>query len=233
MRRTQAFALLCLALCCLNPFWSRRASGQVLLYSETTGKRTTHFTWELVTEDGARVNVRRDNGEFTNWCETTGETNRWRYRAPGTDVVARRFGNVICIEGITGGRPVRRRFEVDEAPWYQPLSHSLRGFLESDRRSTVFWMIRLDTFRPIKMKAVKNGTEWLALPLGKTEAQRVRLSMNGMLSFFWQSDYWYRIDDGLFLKYAGVNGPPGTPTTTIVLEREQAVAMPEFRPPTR
>ena len=67
------------------------------------------------------------------------------------------------------------------------------------------------------MKAQKVGIESLSAQNKKVQAQKVKVSLSGPKSMFWHSYYWFGINDGIFLRYEGVNGPPGTPQTTTTL----------------
>lgn len=41
--------------------------------------------------------------------------------------------------------------------------------------------------------------------------------VEGVLSAFWQATYWYRLEDGPFLRYQSVHGPVGTETTVVTV----------------
>ena len=165
------------------------------------------------------MRARKNDVSFLNVCDRSGATHTWEMHSPDTDLCGRRTGNAIRLEGVVAGKHVKKQFSVDGLPWYQPLTYCLRALVTSGRRETAFWMIRLDTFRPVKLKAVKKDVQQLIIDGTHVEAQRVRVCPVGILSPFWHGDYWYRLSDGLFLKYHGRNGPPGSDTTTIRMNK--------------
>ena len=78
-------------------------------------------------------------------------------------------------------------------------------------------MIRADALTPIRMQATKVGTDTVLLDGVPTEAVKVRLAPDGLLAAFWHGHYWYRKTDGLFLKFEGRRGLPGSPMTVVHL----------------
>jgi hypothetical protein len=67
------------------------------------------------------------------------------------------------------------------------------------------------------MRAKKIRTEKILVQEREVETQNIRVKLTGFKAIFWHSDYWFRRSDGLFLKYRGVEGPPGTPETVMTL----------------
>jgi len=195
------------------------ATAEEVQYRESTGEKTSVFVWTLEKNEHFDVTVHREKTRFVNRCEADGDTLKWKYRTESADIQAERHGDVIAVRGTFQGDFLQERYPVDAAPWYQPLSYSLRPFLRSEQKQVRFWTIRLDKLAPVKLKAAKKGTEHIDTPAGRFEADRIEVRLDGMLSFAWHGTYWYRKSDGLFLKYTGVNGLPGTPRTVIeVLE---------------
>jgi hypothetical protein len=144
-------------------------------------------------------------------------TIRWQVTdaSDGTDFVAERRGDTIVIEGRFKGESVRKTLTVDDAPWYQATSLSLRGLIASNLSELVFWTIRPDTLTPHKIKAVKKETETAASEKNPEELQHIRLRATGMLAPFWKSDYWFTLPRGIFQRFEGPSGPPGSPMTVV------------------
>lgn len=197
--------------------WAAPASAGDVRYRETVGEDTVYFTWRSETAEDILVTVHREAARFVNRLTADGDTLAWGYRSEGIEVQAERLDNQLRIWGRVDDTLLQERYPIDADPWYQPLSYSLRGFLQSDRQHVRFWTIRLDELEPVKLKAAKIGTETIETPAGRFEARKVEVRLDGWLSFAWHGIYWYRKSDGLFLKYRGVNGLPGTPPTVIEL----------------
>lgn len=190
-------------------------------YRSTTNKTSELIHWCLQIKDDVHIiTAEQDKIVFTNHCNLSGETRYWKMKDPETDLTAERKNNILFLEGKVSGREIKKKFSLDNCPWYQPLTYSLRDFLASDRQVEVFWMIRLDKLEAVKMKAVKKQIEDIELYGRKIKTHFVQVQPKGFLSIFWHGNYWYRYPDGLFVQYQGVNGAPGTPATVIRLSSD-------------
>ena len=85
----------------------------------------------------------------------------------------------------------------------------------SDETQQVFWTIRYNTLKAHKVKAIKKGVESIASIDGPKELLHIRLSLTGLLSPFWKSDYWFSLPEFVFYRFKGPSGPPGSPMTVI------------------
>ena len=122
---------------------------------------------------------------------------------------------MLEIRGHRENVEIEQTHELDDIPWFQPLSYSLRSFANSEQRSMRFWTIRPDSLEPLLMTVEKDGTELLQTPLGSLASVRLQIRMAGMLKYVWKAHYWFDALNPRFLRYEGVNGPPGTPKTVI------------------
>ncbi len=149
-------------------------------------------------------------------------TRQWTLRDDKADhnFVANRTDNTIHISGSFHGKPVEKTVAIDEDVWYNKLDHGLSAFAVSDQEKLSFWVLKLlSDMDPIKMTAEKEGTERLRMGERTYDAVKVKLTLNHfILSKLWSARCWYRASDGLFLRYEGANGRPGTPVTTIELQ---------------
>lgn len=68
----------------------------------------------------------------------------------------------------------------------------------------------------------KRGKEE-TLTLGGTSHAAIRMTMtiDDFRGMFWKADYWFRLSDGLLLKYVSPTGGPGSPVATSVLVAER------------
>ena len=173
------------------------------IYAETTGSHEIPI--EYLIERGAQVVIRvqRSDGIFHNRCEPSGATIEWHYRGKDADVRAHREGRTLVVQGQWQGKTFQKRHSIDEAPWFQPLSYALQPFMQSDRQTLRFWLIRTDNFEPVKLKAVRSGTEEIFVDGRQYSSSRIDVSPSGPLSFVWHGSYWFRQSDAVFLQYAG------------------------------
>lgn len=185
---------------------------EVRRYLEKRGDQTHRVLWCLEHDEGYRLTSRGSEGTHTTRTDEHFDTRSWRVEDPAneTSVRAVRRQNTITVEGTFKGETVDRQIALDAAPWFQASSFSLRGFVVSDRESIRFWTLRSDTLKPYKLKAVKKGVETIAVGGEPETALRVELRLSGWLGPFWKSDYWYRPEDGLLLRFEGTGDAVGS-----------------------
>jgi hypothetical protein len=182
-------------------------------YLETTGSHTIPIEYAIESGDQVVIRVQRADENFYNRCEPSGATIEWHYRGEDADVHAHRDGRILVVQGHRQGKPFQKRHSIDEAPWFQPLSYALQPYLQSERQTLRFWLIRADNFEPVKLKAVHSGTEEIFIDGQLYSSSRIDVSPSGPLSFVWRGSYWFRQSDAVFLQYAGghlLSGPEDT-----------------------
>jgi hypothetical protein len=217
------FWILCVVSACCGLLIVRAAPAssshphETHTYIEQTGEAVKEVTWTL---EKADTFILTYLSPFERHVTTTGldyDTHRWHVTEKNglSDFTAVRTGASISISGRFRGDPVNKTIPIDGTDWYQASSLSLRGFAASTDREKVFWTIRSDTLTVHKIKAVKQGLETIDVNGVMKKAVRIKLSLTGLLSHFWKSDYWFSVPEGVFLQFKGPSGPPGSPMTTV------------------
>ena len=199
-------------------------TNQSYLYQEKSGADVKEFRWNLSSSAQEElVTVFEEGATLINHCDLGGQTLAWHFQQGAqTDIQARREGNLLKLAGILRGEKVERTELLDDRPWYQPLSFSLQGFLNSAEDKRSFWMIRSDNLELVIIQAEKLGVEEVLVSGQKVQATKVEIRKEGLFASLWHGDYWFRTGDNLFVRYQGVHGPPGTPETLIQLSGEVA-----------
>lgn len=199
------------------------ASADFCVYRETTGTAVKDFRWSRASSAGEEVvTVDEEGAAFVNRCDRAGRTLAWQYdEGKQTAIRIVRDGNLLLISGLLKGKRVDATQPVDDRPWYQPLSFSLRAFLDSPAATVSFWMVRTDSLEAVTMQARKCGVEEVGVAGGRMRATRVEIRREGLLSSFWHATFWFREGDHLFVRYQGVHGPPGTRETLVQLMKER------------
>jgi len=186
------------------------------VYRERTGADTRLRHWWARARDSAyTVRSRVGDGSFLQRVRPDGDTGRWEARADGMQLVAVRQGRTLEATGTLDGEPVDRSFELGEDPWFQSIAFSLERFLRSDAREVLFRMLVPRELETVRLRAVRKGTGTIELHGRPVRAVRVEMRLAGWRSALWSAQYWFREDDGIFLRYEGRNGFPGTPDTRI------------------
>jgi hypothetical protein len=92
---------------------------------------------------------------------------------------------LLVVQGHRQDKPFQKRHPIDEVPWLQPLFFALRPFLQSDRHTPRFWLIRAENLEPVKLKALRSGTEEIFIAGRRYPCSRIDVSPSGPLSFVW------------------------------------------------
>jgi hypothetical protein len=188
------------------------------IYVERTGDQVSTFIWTLSVSDQAEITSVSEQETFYNLCDLRGNTRLWKLDNGRVKVKARRQDNIIIIKGEKDGEPVEKHIEIDSSPWFQPLSYSLQDLALNESETIVFWMIRPDTLKVVRLQAKRADEETLVLGDQEITAIRVEITLTGILSTIWKGNYWFRKEDGLFLRYQSRHGLPGTAETVISLK---------------
>ena len=197
--------------------------AQEYSYTETTDNKSINYQiTKSKPEAGLYMIEMKDAYRLSrHYITPMGSTVRWQHTDTelAHNFEVKRTGNNIAIHGTFKGNPINKTVEIDKDQWFNKVDHALSDWVRSDEDELDFWILKLSSdLDPLKIRAEKVGTETLKLDDGTFQAIKVKLTLcSFFMSNFWSSYYWYREDDGLFLKFTGAMGLPGTPTTTIEL----------------
>ena len=199
-------------------------SDEVYFYREETGDSVKEVTWRLRKGETYILTYTSPVERHVTTTGTDYDTRHWQVTAGNgkTRFSAERTGRSIVVRGMVEGETVDKQLAIDERPWYQATSLSLRELVASGDSERVFWTIRMDTLTAHKIRAVKKGVEAVDIDGSQKALLRIRLSLPGMLAPFWKSDYWFALPAGIFFRFEGPSGPPGSPTTIVTRVSSQA-----------
>lgn len=187
------------------------------LYRRQTGDTGHDFALSYSRGSDVAIEVSSDSGNERARCDADGGTQRWMLEngQQQTRVQVIRQKNTLHLSGTLAGKGILKTLQLDEAPWYQFLSWSLRDFLRSQQKKTTFWSLRPETMKAYKMEAENLGATTIVQRGESRSALQVRIRPTGLFSSFWHGDYWFEPTRLTFLRYEAVHGPPGTPKTRI------------------
>ena len=199
------------------------AYTQTLKYIEKIGSTPRDLTWQIQDDKGiVSLTVSEKDFTYTSNYDKELAVTKWVYTKKGDNIAitAERKNNLIKVSGSFKGETINKTLKVNKAPWYQPLSFSLKPFIKSNKKVIIYWTINPRNLIAYRMKAQKVAEETLQTKNGKIKTQKVKVSLAGPKAMFWSSYYWCRMSDGVFVQYKGVDGPPGTPETLTTLTSE-------------
>jgi hypothetical protein len=190
-------------------------------YTEITGNRKDSFLWRLF-QDGDRIEIESagEKEKLINICDRRGMTREWMVISPEKNLRVKREGNTLLFSGFQKGIKVDKTVLIDDTPWFQPLSYSLRQFIDLPQDRIEFWHIRTDNLDPVKLAAVKIGLSFGDVCVGQM-GYLVKIRPLGVFAPFWQASFWFRSSDKVFCRYEGRHGAWGVPLTVISLDREK------------
>ncbi len=205
--------------------------AQYLVYEEFRGDDKIYYHyWFEKTTDGNHITVARVfEGDTTDkHFLVTGsdhQTISWQYTRFGeqTEVYAKLTSEGVHIKGYLDGDELDEIEELDDdEPWIQlfPMNPGMEEFVFSDEDEIVFWSI--GTERPADMEINSFSAEKEETGPNDEfgcDVMRINFSPTGWKSFFWDGDYYFRIDDARVMGYRG-DGAPGKPSskTTLIVE---------------
>ena len=203
----------------------------ILLFCETTNNYKIaisediyYSSFSTTASDSLILYIyRHEVEEQINYYDLDGVTQKYTHKdsVRNIDLTATKDGKNVILKGIFGEKNIDTIVKLDDDPWKQSMSYSLSEFALSEEEKIEYWIIRLDKFKGVKMRAEKAGTDDITIDDILYHTIKVKISAAGLRSKFWSGNYWFRISDGLFLKYEGWNGLPGSTKTIIeFIEKE-------------
>lgn len=203
----------------------------ILLFSETTnnykiaiGEDIYYSSFSIAKTDSLILYIyRHEAEEQINYYNQNGTTQKFTHKdtTRNIDLTAIKDGRKIILQGTSGKKDINEVIKLDENPWKQSMSYSLSEFALGNEEKIEYWIVRLDKFKGEKMQAEKAGNEDITIKDKEYHAVKIIIRAAGLRSKFWSGHYWFRISDGLFLKYEGWNGLPGSTKTIIeLIEKE-------------
>jgi len=193
--------------------------AETLTYREVEGVLVvTHTVVITPAPPGYRVELesRQGGSPVRQAFQTAADlsTTAWTFSDPDRrmELEARLQGKDIHLSGTVGNDRVEKKFSAAGAPWNQLFQMGLPPFALGKEKSFQFRSI--GTRGPGELKigkftVTRRNDETITLAGNEIKAIRLRISLSGLLSVFWHGDYWYRRDDGRFLRYRGKNRSGG------------------------
>mgnify|MGYP001817567909 CR=1 FL=1 len=209
--------LLALVLLAWQPAGATTDTIEMHRYTETTENHRQKIQWRL--ERSADYLLTSTMTDEISICtiDQSYNTRQWQIQRldQDTHLTARREDQAIHVSGRLEGADIQRTLKIDNDPWYQAGSLSLRAFVQSAEAETHFWILRPGKFTAHKLQAVREGLETLEVDGRSVETHKIKVCLTGWKAPFWSATYWFRAEDGVFLRYQGASGPPGSPETVV------------------
>ncbi len=150
-----------------------------------------------------------------------GGTVSWQIVFHDREVLFSRDGMTIISTEKPGGSNDAIPITIDGSPWFAAIPEGLQLFVIDGSKKMEFWTIDPGTHKPYRMVA-KRGKNVDLIIQGTTErAIPVTVSPSGVPAIFFSMKFWYRESDGMFLRYKGKAGGPGSADVITELMHEE------------
>lgn len=204
--------------------------AQRYIYEEERGDDLIYYHYDQRANDNYTIRVARIiDGDTTDKhvlvTDPEFKTLSWHYIRFGeyTDVFAKLTPEGVSITGYLDGEELDEFEELDDdEPWIQlfPMNPGMEQFINSDEDEIVFWSIGTESPADMEINSFKAEKE----ESGYSEefgckVLRVNFSPTGWKSYFWDGDYYFRLEDGRIVGYRG-DGAPGKDSSKTTLIKE-------------
>jgi hypothetical protein len=193
------------------------AGDELLRYRVTKSREETYWEYVIKESSDGFVITSRIN---TWYLDAYFSQMKWENRDNKNTIVAERVGNSIYLEGRFRGKTLKKKYEINDSPWYQCVQFSLQTFALSGNTKMGFWVIKPDDLVIFEFEAERLGEEKISINGKMTDTIRIRIRPAGFAGSFWHGDYWFRQSDGRYIRNKAAQGPPGTPVTIVELVSE-------------
>jgi len=187
-----------------------------LEYQSTKEENTNRFTITVIKETSDTITYLSVGPTGSTECcinKRDGSTISLKRTRKNKSIVAIRKGNTIAVNVTENGKTTSETITVGNKIWIQKLSLSLQWFVKDKSKDKIgFCIIKTNDLSLFEMVAIKKKDVDVRFGPKIFKAANVVVTLPGMKSILWKSNYWFQKNDGLFLRYKGTNGP-GTPLT--------------------
>jgi len=196
------------------------AAQEFLPYRDRTGGHDVSI--EIVEEilpEGSIMHSRMSNGEIHDvWLDASTVTISYHVVSPARkiDYTVTRDGSILHVKGMFAGSPISKTITISGQPWYESIERSIHDYIVTgETRPLPFWIVNPWDANAYLLEAQFEGKKLITVNDRRVMAVRIRVGPTGLLRLFWSSLYWFRPEDGRFLRYEAVRGLPGTPKTVV------------------
>ena len=192
------------------------------VYRERTGKREIIIEMSEESVPGGSIihSLMSDGETHDSSIDASGGSIGYQYASTSGETAysVSKGDGVLRIEGTFKGKPLSRALRIDAKPWYQTIERSLREYALSGSSQPIhFWIVQPYEAKAYLLQARGEGQEEIDVGGRRVQAMKVRVGLPGIAHLLWSTLYWYRVEDGFFIRYEGVRGIPGTPKTVVEL----------------
>ena len=190
------------------------------VYVEETSDQTITTTWDVIKKGNSLV-ITGINDLNTTTLKTDLKYGQKEYKYftknGSTNYEIKRYNSDLIAKGKYDNKEMDETHNISHDLWIQQLGFGLIEFAKSSKKKLQFHVINPQDFSINKLVATKQKPSYLTINDKTYEAQKIKITLTGIGSLFWEAEIWYDTKDNSYLKYVGNKGP-NTPTTTVTLQ---------------
>lgn len=194
--------------------------AQEYSYSLTRGKVSSTVHWTEKDLDGGIRTIRISpfpGRVYTQKVDSQCRTVSWHFddKADNTDLSISLKNGIYTLSGTFKGKAINRTVKSEGYPWYQNISYASGRKLKTKGAALTYECFRPDNLDFQSMIATNIGTENIA---GRT-TNNIKVCAKGAKGKLWSCNYYADAVSGVLVCYKAVEGLPGTPLTTWMLNK--------------
>ncbi|MEC8306597.1 MAG: hypothetical protein VXZ72_01915 [Chlamydiota bacterium] len=190
---------------------------QTLHYTTQVGDQKRETTWTITEKEGKTLYVGKSEEGTTELIVGEGGVNE-SFLSAHPPFQVKREGNQLHASR-PGDAP--QTLNLSGTPWKQSFLFSLKPFFLSAEKSHTFVIVRPTNLSLHRMIATKGDREAIFLHGKEYDSQKVKVTLTGFQSLFWQANLWFDPETGDLLCYEANEGP-NTPLTIITLNHSSS-----------
>ncbi|SDC34349.1 hypothetical protein SAMN04488588_0884 [Geotoga petraea] len=174
-------------------------------YKENYGEYVNDSKLKIINFIPMKVQWESINDITTIETDKSLKTIKMNYESDNTNLNLIRKGNFIELSGTSEGEEVQKKLKIDDDPWYQLFVFSFTDFIFSDDKTRQYWVFNPFDLSMSKMKVEKISKEKITINEKTYDTFLLNTRLTGFMSIFWKGEYWFNSENGMYLKYDGLN----------------------------
>jgi len=189
-----------------------------ITYKEKYSDYTNISKLEVISTDPLKILWESENDSTLVELDENLNTKNMVYKSKNIDLKLEKKERVINLEGIYKGEKIKRQMVIDNDLWYQLFVFSFTDFIFSEDVSRNYWVFNPFEISMNEMKVKKISQEKISINGETYDSYYLNTRLTGLLSVFWKGEYWFNKQNGMYLKYDGLNIYPEIQKVVITAE---------------
>ena len=189
-----------------------------IFYKEDYGDYINDSKLEILNTNPYTVKWKSVNDVTVIETDENLNTVKMSFKSEDRDLELIRKDRVIELTGTFEGKEIKKELVIDDDPWYQLFVFSFTEFILSKDEKKHYWVFNPFDLSMNKMKVNKKGREKINLNGEIYDTYLLNTRLTGFMSVFWKGEYWFNSENGMYLKYDGLNIFPKIQNVLITAE---------------